>query len=833
MEHNKLRLKKINETYYKVFSTPGMLQELSDAFTFNVPGARFSPSFRRGLWDGKIRMLNRRNNTMYIGLHAKLQEYADSRQYEIEFLDGMGDTEFSLVEAEEFVNSLSIPEHIKVRDYQLEAFAHAVRKGRITLLSPTNCHAKGDKVFTPVGWKNIEDIKINDKIFGIDGKEKKVLKTHKGTDILYDIIPKKNWPKITVTGNHVLALKHTDINSKYGYCKRDKDKITFITVEDYLKKSNTYKHCSVLFYNDIPLELGTKPETTLSPYFIGIYLGDGHTYSCAVTTKDDEIVECINIEAKKFGCMVRKVGFNYFIKGAENKRNKILSEFDKLGLHFINSDKRTSCENKFIPKELLESDIETRKELLAGLIDSDGHKDKKSKTILSYSSKSRTLAYDVQQLAISLGLISYVKEKYNKKYDRVYYDVWINGNTELIPTRIKRKQVYDTNRKRRRYISKFQITQTNTQQDFFGFEVEDNLYITNGGMITHNSGKSLIMYLLMRYHNTKTLIIVPKTSLCLQLQAEFEQEYGYETDNIQLIYEGRTKEITCPVTVSTWQSIYKMPEDWFNQFGFIMVDEVHEAKADCLRGIMEKSTGISNRVGLSGTLQDTKTDKLVIEGLFGPIVPITTNRELIDLGYSAEIKIKCIILKYKEEIRRLFRKVPYDQEIDFIRLNKERNRFIANLAISLEGNTLVLFRYIDQGDMLKDFIDRKAGSRKVYHITGSNSAEEKNATRIEFDKDDNSILLASDVFTTGINIKNIHNIIFATPTKARIKVLQSIGRGFRKTHTKTRLTLFDIADDLSWKSRKNYTLKHFLERVKIYISEKFDYKVYNVNLGEK
>jgi len=839
MEHNRtsttLQFKKLNESYFKVHATQGMLQELSDSFTFNVPGARFSPAFRRGMWDGKIRMINLRNNTMYAGLSDKLKEYGKHRQYNIEFLDDNSDAEFSVIEAEEFIKSLDLPDDIKVRDYQLEAFTHAVRKGRLVLLSPTNCHKRGDKVFTKEGWKPIESIKVSNKIFGADGKEKEVLKVFKGKDNLYEIIPKKGLSKITVTGNHILTLKHTDINSRYGYSKRDKDRITKITVEDYLKKSNTFKHCSVLFYNDIPLEYGNPPKTLLSPYFIGLYLGDGHTHTCAVTTKDEEIIQCIENESQKFGCTIRKSGISYFIKGAKNKRNIILSEFDKLGLHFINNGIRTKCEDKFIPKTLLESNLETRKELLAGLIDSDGHKDSKSKTIFSFSSKSKYLAQGVHQLAISLGLIAYIKEKYNKRYNKTYYNVIINGNTHIIPTRVKRKQntvLESEDLKRRRYISKF-IVKPLDEQEFFGFEVEDNLYITNDGMITHNSGKSLIMYLLLRYYDTKTLIVVPSTALCLQLQAEFEETYGFQKNNIQLIYEGQSKEIDKQVTISTWQSIYKMPEDWLNQFNMITVDEVHTAKAECLRGIMEKSTRIKFRIGLTGTIQDTKTDKLVIEGLFGPIVTVTTNRELIDKGHSADISIKTILLKYPDEIKRLMKRATYDQEIDFIRQHNKRNNFLANLALSLEGNVLILFRYIDQGESIHDILSLKASDRNLYFVTGENTGKEKNKTRIDFDKEKNAILLASDVFTTGINIKNINYIIFATPTKARIKILQSIGRGFRRTPWKTKLTLFDVADDISWKNRRNYTLTHFLERIRIYDSEKFPYKIYNVKLGEK
>ena len=94
-----------------------------------------------------------------------------------------------------------------------------------------------------------------------------------------------------------------------------------------------------------------------------------------------------------------------------------------------------------------------------------------------------------------------------------------------------------------------------------------------------------------------------------------------------------------------------------------------------------------------------------------------------------------------------------------------------------------------------------------------------------------SIIVASyGTFSTGVNIRNLHNIIFASPSKSKIRNLQSIGRGLRKSDTKEIATLYDISDDLIWKSKKNFTIQHFAERVKIYNEEKFDYKIYTVNL---
>ena len=177
--------------------------------------------------------------------------------------------------------------------------------------------------------------------------------------------------------------------------------------------------------------------------------------------------------------------------------------------------------------------------------------------------------------------------------------------------------------------------------------------------------------------------------------------------------------------------------------------------------------------------------------------------------------------------------MKYQDEIDFIVGNTRRNKFIKSLAVSLTGNTLLLFQYVDKhGRILYDEINKVTTSdRKVFFVYGGTNAETREQIRAITEEEENAIIIASyGTFSTGINIRNLHNIIFASPTKSRIRNLQSIGRGLRKGESKDKATLYDIADDLRNKSSVNYTLKHFSERIKIYSEEEFDYKIYNINL---
>jgi superfamily II DNA or RNA helicase len=345
------------------------------------------------------------------------------------------------------------------------------------------------------------------------------------------------------------------------------------------------------------------------------------------------------------------------------------------------------------------------------------------------------------------------------------------------------------------------------------------------------SGKSFIIYLLACWYRSKTLIIVPTTSLVHQMASDFE-EYGLPKGMTHKIMSGEEKASNKPFVISTWQSIYKMPKSWFDQFDVVIGDEAHLFKAKSLTSIMSKLTKCKHRFGFTGTLDGTQTHKLILEGLFGSVRKITTTADLIEQKHLANFSIKAIILKYQDDIRKIMSGADYQSEIDFLVRNDARNRFIKNLALSLSGNTLLLFQFVEKhGKVLYDLISQEAVDRKVFFISGAIDGEKREEIRKIIETEQNAIVVASyGTSSTGINIRNLHNVVFASPSKSRVRNLQSIGRGLRTSETKSNATLYDIADDLSWKSKKNHTILHFVERVKIYNEEKFSYKTYTVDL---
>jgi len=347
------------------------------------------------------------------------------------------------------------------------------------------------------------------------------------------------------------------------------------------------------------------------------------------------------------------------------------------------------------------------------------------------------------------------------------------------------------------------------------------------------SGKSLMIYSVVRYYvdkGKKILLVVPTTSLVEQMYKDFE-DYGWDAESYcHKIYSGREKTNEHQVTITTWQSIYKLEKKFFNDYEVVIGDEAHLFKSKSLISIMSKLHSCKHRFGFTGTLDGTQTHKWVLEGVFGPSYKVTRTKELMDKGHISKLDIRCLTLKHKPQKFETF-----EDEVQFIIGHEKRNKFIRNLVLDLTGNTLVLFARIEgHGVPLFELINNSAQEkRKVFFVHGGVNTVEREEIREITEKENNAIIIASyGVFSTGINIKNLHNVVFASPSKSRIRNLQSIGRVLRKGKNKTKAVLYDIADDCTYNSRKNYTLNHFIERIKIYSEENFNYEIIPINIKE-
>ena len=356
------------------------------------------------------------------------------------------------------------------------------------------------------------------------------------------------------------------------------------------------------------------------------------------------------------------------------------------------------------------------------------------------------------------------------------------------------------------------------------------------------SGKSLIIYMFIRWFlsqhpNEKMMLIVPNVSLVHQIYNDFED---YSSDNLwdvekfcQKIYSGQEKLVEKNVAITTWQSIYRLPPSYFKAYRGVIVDEAHQAKASSLTNILGKMRYAEYRIGTTGTLDDINVHQLTLEGLFGVVRNHVTTKKLIDDNYLSDFKIKFITLKYPEDECKEVCKMDYVDEIDFILDHPKRNKFIKNLCGHLKGNTLVLYTYVEKhGDLLSEILE-ELPDKEVFYIHGKIDAKIREKVRKKVEDMDNALILASyGTFSTGINIKNLHNVIFASPTKSKIRSLQSIGRGLRLGDDKESCILFDLCDDFSFKKKTNYMIKHGTERMKIYIKEDFEIESVTVSFTE-
>jgi superfamily II DNA or RNA helicase len=355
------------------------------------------------------------------------------------------------------------------------------------------------------------------------------------------------------------------------------------------------------------------------------------------------------------------------------------------------------------------------------------------------------------------------------------------------------------------------------------------------------SGKSLIIYSLVRYYlqqlesHEKILIVVPTTGLVSQMYNDFKDYSGANWDvekNCHVIFSGQDKVTNKQIVISTWQSIYKMPKEFFDNYKVVFGDECHLFKAKSLTTLMTKLSQADVRIGTTGTLDGTQVHKLVIEGLFGRVRNVTTTKSLMEREVLSSLQIDCLVLQYSPTEIQEIKRAAYMDEIKWLIAHPKRNKFISELCSKIKGNTLVLFNYVElHGKPLYELITKMCPDKKVFFIYGGTDADQREKIRQIVDKEKEAILVASyGTCSTGINIRNINNIIFTSPSKSVVRVLQSIGRGLRRSESKDSVKLYDIADNLSYKKHTNHTMRHLDERIKIYTNEHFDYNLIPITI---
>ena len=345
------------------------------------------------------------------------------------------------------------------------------------------------------------------------------------------------------------------------------------------------------------------------------------------------------------------------------------------------------------------------------------------------------------------------------------------------------------------------------------------------------SGKSLMIYSIVRYLKSidkRVLIVVPTKSLVEQMYKDFI-EYGWSDDYLHKIYQGHSLDTKAPVTISTYQSIYGLQKTWYRQFDGVVGDECHNFKAKVLQGIMKKCPDAKYRFGFTGTLDGKNVNQLILESHFGPVFKTTSSSDLMEKGFLAKLKLQIHLLKHNPQTFN-----TYNDEIEYLGQHDPRNNYICNLTNTLKGNVLVLFARVEKHGIPMTEMMKNITTRPVHLIYGGTDVKDREKVRELAEINNDLIIFGSyGTMSTGVNIKNLHHIVFASPSKSKVRVLQSIGRGLRKTKGKDNVLLYDIADDFRKNnSRPNFTLNHLTERIKYYINEEFTYEIKEVQLSE-
>lgn len=350
-----------------------------------------------------------------------------------------------------------------------------------------------------------------------------------------------------------------------------------------------------------------------------------------------------------------------------------------------------------------------------------------------------------------------------------------------------------------------------------------------------SSGKSLIIYFIIRYLQTlfsgfskKIILVVPRQSLVEQMYKDFQdyssndQKWNVE-DNCHRIYQGHEKETDKQVIITTYHSLKDMDPLIYNSTCAIIADETHSYKSDILTELFGQFKKTPYRIGTTGTLQDAKAHRLVLEGTFGPAYNVVSVQKLTSEKKVAKTNIKCLVLHHDRDSFE-----SYEDEISYLILHKERNRFIRNLALSLEGNTLILVNYIDDHLLpLVEDLEKYTKGREIFVVHGEVNVQEREEIRSKIEESKNSITVASaGVFSEGVNIKRIHNIILAFSLRSAIRLRQIIGRGLRLGDDKDQLTFYDVAD----KFEGSKTFRQYLDRLKIYDQDGHPYKEYKIRI---
>lgn len=366
-----------------------------------------------------------------------------------------------------------------------------------------------------------------------------------------------------------------------------------------------------------------------------------------------------------------------------------------------------------------------------------------------------------------------------------------------------------------------------------------------------SSGKSVTIAMILdfyRKHGLHGMLIVPNINLLTQFQSDIESYNLTDLLNdVEILGAGNVPTFEKSVLITTWQSMVKHT-DMLDKYHYILEDEVHRESSEVAGDIAKCAKNIQIRIGFTGTIPEDPIAKMTLLGIFGQPVRYISARELIDRGLGTPIKINSIFFEYPKEVKDLIRNTKvYSKQLQVIKEYKPRNNFITDLAIRLQAkneNTLVLFQHTQHGKDLfmmlmrklypdvsvenKDITGKKSFEFQtkyhVYFLNGEDDAKTREQTRKILEVDERAILVANyALMSTGVNIKRLFNLIFASPLKSYTSITQSLGRGMRLFSGKKEFKVFDLIDDIGFRKHTGLFVRSYNHRKSTsYLTEDYD-----------
>jgi DNA repair protein RadD len=683
------------------------------------------------------------------------------------------------------------------------------KKGNPLVVMPTGCHAAGTQILMFDGsTKPVEDVVVGDVLMGPDSKPRNVLRLARGVEPLYRITPKKG-EAFVVNEGHVLSLQTTNEGKPHA-CTTTGKEIDNITVGDWLKRSKSWKHLRKL--RRTAVEFPGLGELPLDPWCVGVLLGDGCVVSgVSICNPDFEVLREFEERMVGLGLNLRwsqkpnnKAYDAFFTDPLANscRPNRVTAILRDLGMAGCRADA------KFVPDVYKRGSRQARLEVLAGLIDTDGHYDGK---LFDFISKSRRLAEDVVFIALSLGLFAKVKEcRKGCQTGAVgtYWRVSISGDIDVVPTRVPRKQAAPRCQKKNPLVTGFDVEPIGNGA-FYGFTLDgDHLYLTSDFVVHHNSGKSIVIgsfveEVLKAWPDQRILIVTHVRELIAQNHAEMIGLWPEAPAGIYSAGLGK-REARAQILFAGIQSIHRRAVE-IGHTDLVLIDEAHLIPGNSstiYRRFLDALTRINPALKVIGlTATPFRVDSgMLHEGknaLFTDIAFEAPVRDLIDAGYLSP-------LVSKQPATRL----------DVSKIGTRAGDFIQrDLASAVDKEAITraaVSEIIEHGRDRKSWLAFCSGVEHARHVAeefgrqgiicrtifGDTPKEERDAIIAAFKRGEIRALASMGVLTTGFNAPAVDLIVLLRPTKSAGLYLQMVGRGTRLAPGKENCLVLDFAGNV-------------------------------------